>query len=279
MTSSSPTAHVQSIPGFDGAPLAVHRLAPSSGSGRPLVLVHGLFSSAEVNWLRYGTAARLASAGFEVIMPDLRAHGLSAAPHDPAAYPPDVLVADLLSVCTALNLTTGDYDLGGFSLGARTVIGGVAAGLAPRRLILGGMGLEGLVGWRRRSDFFIDAIDRFGTIGREDPAYFVQNFLKATGIDRVAARLLLSALAGTPPDDLACVTMPTLVLCGEDDRDNGSPEALAAALPDAHQVAIPGTHMTCVTRRELGEEIARFLQFDDEKQAPVSVNQSHEDKS
>ena len=27
-------------------------------------------------------------------MPDWRAHGQSAAPHDPAAYPPNVLVRD-----------------------------------------------------------------------------------------------------------------------------------------------------------------------------------------
>jgi pimeloyl-ACP methyl ester carboxylesterase len=249
-------AQVQTIPGFDGAALALHRL----GSGRPLLLVHGLFSNAEVNWLRYGTAARLAAAGFEVLMPDLRAHGLSAAPHDPAAYPPDVLVADLLAVTAALGLGDGEYDLGGFSLGSRTVIGGVASGMpAPGRLILGGMGLEGLVGWSHRSDFFIDVIDRFGTIPREDPAWFAQNFLKSTGVDRIAVRLLLAALADTPPDDLAAITMPTLVLCGEDDRDNGSPEALAAALPDARHVAIPGTHMNCVTRREFGEAMAAFL--------------------
>lgn len=255
MAEQDDSIEVITVPGFDGAPLAIHRC----GTGAPLLLLHGLFSNAEVNWIRYGTAARLAAAGFEVLMPDLRAHGLSAAPHDPAAYPADVLVADLQAVVAALGLQPGEYDLGGFSLGARTVIGGVAAGLRPRRLIVAGMGLEGLVGWEGRSRFFIDAIDRFGTIGRDDPAYFVQGFLKTTGIDRAAARLLLAALAGKAPDDLALVTPPTLVLCGEDDRDNGAPEPLAAALPDARHVAIPGTHMSCVTRRELGEEIVRFL--------------------
>jgi pimeloyl-ACP methyl ester carboxylesterase len=48
------------------------------GEGRPLVLIHGLFSSAFTNWIRYGHAARLARAGFRLIMPDLRAHGESA---------------------------------------------------------------------------------------------------------------------------------------------------------------------------------------------------------
>ena len=71
------------IEGHGGARLAVHRM----GAGRPVVLLHGLFSSAEVNWIKYGTAAALVEAGFEAIMPDLRAHGQSDAPHDPAASP------------------------------------------------------------------------------------------------------------------------------------------------------------------------------------------------
>ncbi len=78
-------------PGFDGARLALHRM----GAGRPLVMLHGLFSSAEMNWVKWGQAELLAAAGFECLMPDLRAHGHSEAPHDPAAYPDDVLAKDL----------------------------------------------------------------------------------------------------------------------------------------------------------------------------------------
>jgi pimeloyl-ACP methyl ester carboxylesterase len=247
------TVTVQMIGTPDGTPLAVHRL----GSGRPLLLLHGLFSNAQVNWIKYGHAALLAEAGFEVIMPDLRAHGQSAAPHDPAAYPADVLVRDLAAIVSALGLT--DYDLCGFSLGARTALRGVLAGLVPRRLVLGGMGLEGLAGWSRRSAHFIDAIDRFGRIPRDDPAYLAQNFMKAMQIDRVAARLLLQSVDDTPPGALGAVTMPTLVVCGSEDRDNGSPTALVAALPDAHYAEVPGTHMSCVTKPELGIAIRDFV--------------------
>lgn len=156
------------IVSFDGTELAVHRL----GAGRPLVLLHGLFSSAEVNWVRYGHAATIAAAGFDVIMPDLRAHGASAAPHDPAAYPHDVLVRDVAAVVAVLGLH--DFDLGGFSLGARTAVRAVLSGIIPRRLVLAGMGLQGLTGWARRSAFFLDAIDRFDEIKRGDPAYFAR---------------------------------------------------------------------------------------------------------
>jgi pimeloyl-ACP methyl ester carboxylesterase len=241
------------VAGHGEARLAVHRL----GEGRPVLLLHGLFSSAEVNWIKFGHAARLAEAGFEAIMPDLRAHGQSDAPHDPAAYPADVLVKDALAVVAALGLT--DFDLGGFSLGARTSVRAVLAGLSPRRLVLGGMGLEGLGQWARRSAFFIEAIDRFDTIGRGDPHYLAQQFMKTMKIDRVAARLLLGSVDDTPAEALSALTMPTLVVCGADDQDNGSAPALADALPDAVYAEIPGTHMSSVTRRELGEAMARFL--------------------
>ena len=238
---------------FDGTELAVHRL----GEGTPVVLLHGLFSDAQTNWIRFGHAARLAEAGFEAIMPDLRAHGHSAAPHAAAAYPEDVLVKDTQALVAHLRLQ--DYDLAGFSLGARTAVRSVLAGLAPPRLVLAGMGLEGLTGWERRAAFFIDAIDRFDSIRHGDPAFMAVAFMKSQKVDRVAARLLLQSVDDTEAEELTGVTMPTLVVCGDKDRDNGSPQALAEALPDGRFEQVPGTHMSSVTEPALGEAIARFL--------------------
>ena len=223
-----------------------------------MLLLHGLFSSGHVNWIKYGTAARLAAAGFEAIMPDLRAHGQSEAPHDPEAYPADVLVKDVLALVSGLGLV--EYDLVGFSLGSRTAVRGVLAGLAPRRLVLGGMGLEGLSGWRSRVAHFLKVIDRFGTIPREDPDYYAQSFMRSMKVDLVATRLLLESVDDTSADALSALTMPTLVVCGAQDQDNGSAPALAEALPNARYAEIPGTHMSSVTFRQLGEAILGFLQ-------------------
>lgn len=243
----------ETIASFDGNPLAVHRL----GSGRQVLLLHGLFSSAAINWVKFGHAAKLAAAGFEAIMPDLRAHGQSGAPHDPAAYPPGVLAQDAAALVEALGLN--DYDLVGFSLGARTAARGVIGGLAPRRLVLAGMGLEGLAGWNRRSAFFIDAIDRFDAVKRGDPAFMAVSFMKTMQVDRVAARLLLGAVDDTREDELARITMPTLVLCGAQDQDNGSAPRLAEVLPDARYAEIPGTHMSSVTEAAMGDALVEFL--------------------
>jgi pimeloyl-ACP methyl ester carboxylesterase len=222
-----------------------------------VLLLHGLFSSAEVNWIRFGHAARLAEAGFEAIMPDLRAHGQSDAPHNPEAYPADVLVKDVFAVVSALGLA--DFDLGGFSLGSRTAVRAVIEGLVPRRLVLGGMGIEGLGQWERRSAFFIDAIDNYETIKRGDPHYLAQQFMKTMKVDRVAVRLLLGSVADIDLATLQNVTMPTLVVCGLDDQDNGLAPALAEALPDSICVEVPGTHMSSVTQLQFGEAIVRFL--------------------
>jgi pimeloyl-ACP methyl ester carboxylesterase len=227
------------------------------GAGRPVVLLHGLFSEANTNWIKFGHAQRLADAGFEAIMPDLRAHGDSAKPHEPEAYPRDVLVRDLFSVIEGLGLAS--YDLVGFSLGSRTAARGVIAGLEPRKLVLAGMGLEGLAGWNRRAGFFIDAIDRFEEVRHGDPAFLAVSFMKTQKVDRIAARLLLQSVGDTERSELARIKMPTLVLCGAQDRDNGSPEALVEALPNARLAEIPGTHMSSVTESALGEELVRFL--------------------
>ena len=84
-------------------------------------------------------------------------------------------------------------------------------------------------------------------------------FMKSQKIDPIAARFLLGTFTDMETADLAEIDVPTLVLCGSNDRDNGSPEKLAAALPDGRHVAIPGNHMSSVTRPELAVAIKMFL--------------------
>jgi pimeloyl-ACP methyl ester carboxylesterase len=237
----------------DGVDLAYHEL----GEGRPVILLHGLFSDADMNWIKFGHAARIAAAGFRVIMPDLRAHGLSGKPHGPEHYPKGILARDLRELIAHLELM--EFDLGGFSLGARTTVEGVGEGLRPRRAILGGAGLEGLRNWKRRKTFFLEAIAMFDTVKRGDPHWLSIQFMKSQKVDRVAASLLLESFEDAFMAWLEAFTMPTLVVCGDQDDDNGSAEELANVLPHAIFEEVPGTHMSSVTRPELGESIARFL--------------------
>nr|WP_246617089.1 alpha/beta fold hydrolase [Sphingomonas yunnanensis] len=222
-----------------------------------MVLIHGYFSDARTNWLRYGHAAAIAARGVRVIMPDLRAHGGSGKPHDAAAYPPDALALDGAALVRHLGLT--DYDLGGYSLGARTVVRMLARGATPRRAVLAGMGLEGIVGAERRADHFRHILTRLGQHERGSPEWLAEAFLKTIGGDPVALLGVIDTFASTPAEVLATLDLPTLVLSGVDDHDNGSAAALADALPNARYAEMPGNHMSAVTKPELGEAIADFV--------------------
>jgi len=237
----------------DGVELAYYEL----GEGRPAVLLHGLFSDAQTNWFKFGTAQRIADRGFRLIMPDLRAHGLSGKPHGAEHYPRGILARDLRELVSHLDLT--EFDLGGFSLGARTTVEAVGEGLKPRRAILGGAGLEGLRHWERRKNFFLEAIAMFDRVQRGDPHWLSIQFMKSQKIDRVAAALLLESFADAFMTWLEAFTMPTLVVCGDQDDDNGSAEELANILPNSVFEEVPGTHMSSVTKPEFGQVIADFL--------------------
>ena len=237
----------------DSVELAYHEV----GEGRPVVLLHGLFSDAVMTWIKFGHADRIASAGFRVIMPDRRAHGQSGRPHEAENYPKGILARDLRELVAHLGL--GEFDLGGFSLGSRTTVEGVGEGLKPRRAILGGTGLEGLRNWERRKLFFLEAIDLFDSVSRGDPHWLSIQFMKSQKVDLVASRYLLESFADTFMDWLQAFNMPTLVVCGSEDDDNGSAEELAATIPRATFKEVPGTHMSSVTKPEFGEAIAQFL--------------------
>lgn len=238
---------------FDGQRLAWREV----GEGRPVVLIHGFFSDAHTNWIRYGHAAAVAAAGFRVIIPDLRAHGSSAKPHDAAAYPPDVLMRDGFALIEHLGLS--DYDLGGYSLGARTTMRMLANGATPRRAILSGMGLTGVTKTEGRSDHFRNILTNLGTFKQGSPEWLAEAFLKTTKGDPVALLHILDTFVNTPEEQVRAVATPVLVLQGDADDDNGSAQALAEALPNSTYREIPGTHMSAVLRPELGQELAAYL--------------------
>lgn len=242
------------IPGFDGRRIHITEM----GEGRPLLLLHGLFSNAQVNWVRYGTAKALADAGYRVIMPDLRGHGQSEAPQEADAWPEDVLAKDVEAMLPALDLRA-DWVLGGFSLGARTVARLLVRGAQPSAAILAGMGLEGLLNAGKRGDWFVRMIQGRGNWPRGTGEYVAEAFMKAHVPQPDGLVHLLSRHQDTDEAELAAIRVPVLVVCGADDRDNGSAPELADLLPNATYTEIPGTHMSSVTRPELARAIIDFL--------------------
>jgi pimeloyl-ACP methyl ester carboxylesterase len=237
--------------------MVFHEMGPADG--RPVILIHGLFSNAQTNWIKYGHAAKLAAKGRRVIMPDLRAHGQSARSHDKADYPVDILADDNLGLIAQLGLAPGAYDLGGYSLGARTTARMLTRGATPGKAMLAGMGLEGLLDLKNRADFFRRVLEGADTHEKFSSAWMAEAFLKTTGGDAKALLLLLDCFPAVAREALAGFSMPILVLTGAQDNDNGSARALADAIPHATYAEVPGNHMSSVTQPDMGDALARWF--------------------
>jgi pimeloyl-ACP methyl ester carboxylesterase len=259
MTSITDTGSLGTFPGRDGLELAYRWI----GEGRPLVLLHG-FTGSGLQFLQQGLPAALARHGYRVIVPDLRGHGDSARPHDPAAYPPDVLADDGLALVDFLQLR--DYDLGGYSLGGRVVLRMLARGARPARAVIGGQGLDALGGPTSRTGGYrrmLAAIISGDRLEPGSPEAMQADWLAQSGGDPQALLHVLGTYVETPEGALARITTPTLVVAG--DQDERRADELAAALPGARYASVPGSHFTALLSPELQAEILAFLGDYDEE--------------
>jgi pimeloyl-ACP methyl ester carboxylesterase len=243
------------VVGRDGVDLA----CSETGSGRPLILLHG-FMGAGSHWLEQGKLDALAEQGHRVVLPDLRGHGESAKPHDPAAYPPDVLADDGLALVEHLGLGDGDFDLGGYSLGARIVVRMLARGAKPRRAIVAGQGLAKVSGPQGGGTThcvltaLVDGVEIEPDSADARMAYWISKL----GADPRALLYVSESLVPTPEDALRKITIPTLVAIGDQD-ERADADELAALLPDARFIRVPGDHYSAFTAPELVAAIAAFL--------------------
>ena len=238
---------------FDGAALS-YRI---EGQGPPVVMLHGFLANSRFNWIEPGIAQAITGAGFQAIMLDLRGHGHSAAPEDPAAYPPDVLARDGEALIAHLALS--DYDLVGYSLGARTAVRMLVRGARPRRCVLGGMGLGGIAGSQERVAYFRDAIENGERAKNPQAAKIIHAMIERARLKPQAMLNVLASQISTPVEALHALETPTLVISGQDDNDNGSAEELAAALGKARAMRVPGNHLSAVQAPELATAIVDFL--------------------
>ena len=85
------------------------------GAGEPVILIHGVAANADLNWRKPGVVRAL-SGDFRVITMDLRGHGLSGKPTDPAQYSME-MIEDVIRLMDHLGLENAHvagYSLGGF---------------------------------------------------------------------------------------------------------------------------------------------------------------------
>ena len=245
---------VYRFPGRDGAELACRE----AGSGRPLILLHGFMGNGSY-WLDYGLGNTFVEQGYRVILPDLRGHGQSTTSHDPAAYPPDVLADDGLALVEHLGLCDGEYDLGGYSLGGRIVLRLLVRGAKPGRAIAAGQGLAKVTGPQAESNqrmlsALVDGRDLEPGSRDARMAYWIS----VQGADPQALLYAVESLVPTAEAELRRITIPTLVVIGDQDERSDADE-LAALLPNGRYATVPGDHGGAFTAPELAAAMTAFL--------------------
>src|SRR5262245_47188250 len=235
-----------------------------SGTGRPLLLLHG-FTGSAATWARHIT--RLAPHR-RTIAVDLIGHGRSDAPPDPERYLMARCVEDLVALLDLLDVERADVL--GYSMGGRVALHLAAA--APGRV--GALVLEssspGIADPAERrariaaDEALAETIERDGIAAFVDrweqlPLFASQTSLPANVWAHLRAQRLQNSTIGLANrlrgmgagrqkslwDHLSAVHIPTLLIAGElDAKYCAIAQSMAAALPNAQQVTVPSAGHT-----------------------------------
>ncbi|MBS9476115.1 alpha/beta fold hydrolase [Ancylobacter radicis] len=230
------------------------------GQGEPILLIHGFASTKEINWVGPGWVAALTGAGRRVIAFDNRGHGASGKVYESAAYDPAVMAGDALALLDHLAIPRADVM--GYSMGGR--IGACLALSAPERvraLILGGIGIHLVEGAGLpvtvAEALLAPSLDEVtDPVGRTFRA-----FAEQTGSDRQAlAACIYGSRRTLTREEVGRISVPTLIAIGTRDEVSGAGAPLAALIPDARAVDIPGRdHMRAVGDKAYKEAVLAFL--------------------
>jgi pimeloyl-ACP methyl ester carboxylesterase len=243
---------------FESDGLRLYYEVHGPDSARPIVLVHGFASDYRLNWVGTRWQETLVGAGFRVIGLDCRGHGSSDKPHDPAAYTNAAMAGDVGRLLDELSVARADYL--GYSMGAR--IGLQAVLDFPERIrgaVLGGMGVSGAAS---AAAPIVRALR--GGEPETPAALSFQRFATARpSNDLEALAACMEGLGRSGRVDrkrLADIWTPILLVAG--DRDDIAPDApkLAAQIPTARLVVIPGRdHLSTVPARPFKDAALEFL--------------------
>lgn len=231
------------------------------GEGEPIVLVHGFASNKEVNWVYPVWVSTLTRAGRRVIALDNRGHGASTKLYEPAAYHSGIMAEDVRALMDHLDLRRADVM--GYSLGAR--ITAMLAEKHPQRVraaILGGVGIHLVEGAGLPAQTIAAALEAPARDDVSDPAgRTFRVFAEQTRSDlRALAACIRGSRQTLVRDELDRLTMPLLVAAGSKDQVAGSPEQLAALVPGAQALVIPGRdHMLAVGDKAFKTGVLEFL--------------------
>jgi pimeloyl-ACP methyl ester carboxylesterase len=230
------------------------------GEGDPIVLVHGFASTKEVNWVHPGWVSTLTREGRRVIALDNRGHGRSGKLYDPAAYHSAIMADDVRALLDHLEIERADAM--GYSMGARiTAFLAVKHPARVRSAVLGGLGIR-LVEGVGLPESIASALEAASIDDVGDPiGRTFRIFAEQTKSDlRALAACIRGSRQTLSRTEVASLRMPVLVAVGTSDQVAGSAQELAALIPGARALDIPGRdHMLAVGDKVYKAAVIDFL--------------------
>lgn len=230
------------------------------GAGPPVLLLHGFSSSFRRNWLNTGWVDLFVRSGFRVAGLDLRGHGESSRPSDPALYAPHLLTGDIAALLDHLEIA--QCCLVGFSMGA-----GLALRCAleqPARVasvVAGGAGDGAFTG--EGSTGRLEAIIQGLTV--RDPslisAEIGRRFREFAARGDNDLQALAAFMQGRPaPPPPGSFGGPVLLVTAELDEWMSGSELVRRHFPQAEQIEIPGIrHIPLSADHRFKEAALQFL--------------------
>jgi pimeloyl-ACP methyl ester carboxylesterase len=255
---------VSSFRAPDGVEIVYERWGDGDGSpaAPPVVLHHGFAADSEKNWVDTGVVRALVAAGRAVVTLDARGHGRSGKPHDPALYGEATMARDLSLLVDEIGVDR--VDLVGYSMGGIVALLAATRERRIRRLVVGGIGagvveLGGLDTRALPTRLVAEALRTGDPATIVDPmAAAFRAFAESTGADRWALAAQAEAVHAAPIP-LERITVPTLVLAGDDDPLAVRPDVLADAVAGAELRLVPGDHLMAVVEPTFAPTIVAFL--------------------
>ncbi len=248
------------MPSFKNGAIEIAYL--DEGQGEPIVLIHGFASTKEINWVHPSWSGTLTRAGRRVIALDNRGHGQSTKLYDPAAYQMTEMAEDARALMDHLEIERADVM--GYSMGARiTAFLAVHHPERVRSAVIGGLGIRLIEGHgEEMANVIADALEARSLDDVTDPTgRTFRMFAEQTRSDLKALAACMRRPRQTlTREQVAAIGVPVLVAVGTRDNVAGSGAALAAVIPGARAIDIPGRdHMLAVGDKVFKAGVLEFL--------------------
>ncbi|MBZ5608585.1 MAG: alpha/beta hydrolase [Acidobacteriia bacterium] len=249
------------MPTLDRAGVKLHY--ETYGAGPVILLSHGYSATTEM-WR--GQIEAL-SRDHQLILWDMRGHGRSDYPADPAEYSEDKTVADMAALLDAAGADRAI--VGGLSLGGYMSLAFHRAHPERVRALLiidtgpGFKNEEAREKWNRRCEEFARHFEAegLGYLRSLSKEMTMSSHRSADGLVRAARGMLIQRDARVI-QSLAGIQVPALVIVGADDTPFlAAADYMAAKIPNAMKVVIPGAgHASNIDQPgEFNRAVVRFL--------------------